>query len=88
MVMFLVRHPMVIIFLNLFVLLECPVILMTLIFVIIFGPIVVLLVGSFTSDFSVAIFVSSHVCFILVLIFDFCVSKIMHLGARNLPRKV
>ena len=34
MMVFLVRHPMVFIFLNLFVLLECPVMLMTLIFVI------------------------------------------------------
>ena len=34
MVMFLVRHPMVFIFLNLFDLLECPVMLMTLILVI------------------------------------------------------
>ena len=32
MVMFLIRHPMVVIFLNLFVLLECPVMAMTLIF--------------------------------------------------------
>ena len=32
MVMFLVRHPMVFIFLNLFDLLECPVMMMTLIF--------------------------------------------------------
>ena len=32
--MFLVRHPMVFIFLNLFVLLECPVMLVTLILVI------------------------------------------------------
>ena len=37
--------------------------------------------------------VSPHVCFILNLILnfilnsDFYVSKIMHLGARNLPRK-
>ena len=31
MVMFLIRHPMVVIFLNLFVLLECPVMSMTLI---------------------------------------------------------
>ena len=37
MVMFLVRHPMVIIFLNLFDLLECPVMLMTSIRVIRFG---------------------------------------------------
>ena len=34
-----------------------------------------------------AICVSLHVCFILVLIFDFYVSKIMHL-ARSLPRKL
>ena len=34
MVMFLVRHPMVFIFLNLFDFLECPVMLMTLILVI------------------------------------------------------
>ena len=34
MLMFLVRHPMVFIFLNLFDLLECPVMLMTLILVI------------------------------------------------------
>ena len=34
MVMFLVLHPMVFIFLNLFVLLECPVMLLTSIFVI------------------------------------------------------
>ena len=34
MVMFLVRHPVVFIFLNLFDLLECPVMLMTLILVI------------------------------------------------------
>ena len=36
MMMFLVRHPMVFIFLNLFDLLECPVMLMTLILVITF----------------------------------------------------
>ena len=34
MMMFFVRHPMVFIFLNLFVLLQCPVMLMTLILLI------------------------------------------------------
>ena len=34
MVMFFVRHPMVFIFLNLFILLQCPVMLMTFIFII------------------------------------------------------
>ena len=39
------------------------------------------LIGGFLllRNFSVAISVSPHVCFILVLIFDFPVSKIMHL---------
>ena len=38
-------------------------------------------------NFSVAISVSPRVCFILVLILiDFCVSKIMHLLARKLPK--
>ena len=38
-------------------------------------------------NFSVAISVSPYVCFIIVLIFDFYVSKIKLLLARNLPSK-
>ena len=41
----------------------------------------------FARNFNVGISVSPHVCFILVLIFDFYVSKIKHLRTSYLPRK-
>ena len=77
MVMFLVRHPMLFIFLNLFVLFESPVMSMTLTFRVVLGQAYRGLTGGFLwlRIFSVGVSVSPHDCFI----FDFYVSKIMHL---------